>query len=46
MLRQTQVDISKATHLLGYQPYYSLAEGMELTAAWARWSGLVPSGWQ
>jgi nucleoside-diphosphate-sugar epimerase len=46
MLRQTQVDISKARHLLGYQPYYSLAEGMELTAAWARWSGLVPSGWQ
>jgi nucleoside-diphosphate-sugar epimerase len=43
MLRHTRVDISKATRLLGYQPYYNLAEGMLLTKAWARWSGLVPS---
>lgn len=37
-----RVRIDKAQSLLGYQPEFSLDQGMELTGAWARWAGLVP----
>jgi nucleoside-diphosphate-sugar epimerase len=38
---RTHVRIDKARRLLGYEPQFPLARGMELTAAWARWAGLV-----
>jgi nucleoside-diphosphate-sugar epimerase len=36
-----QISIDKARRLLGYQPQFDLAAGMERTGAWARWAGLV-----
>ncbi|MEX2535970.1 MAG: NAD-dependent epimerase/dehydratase family protein [Trueperaceae bacterium] len=40
----SRVRIDKARSSLGYRPKFGLIEGMELTGAWARWAGLVPSG--
>jgi len=34
--------IDKARNELGYEPAYSLAEGMALTEQWARWARLIP----
>ncbi|HEV8629933.1 MAG TPA: NAD-dependent epimerase/dehydratase family protein [Thermoanaerobaculia bacterium] len=38
---RTRVRIDKARRLLGYEPAFSLARGMELTEQWARWAGLL-----
>ena len=38
---RTRVRIDKARRVLGYEPAFSLARGMELTEAWARWAELV-----
>jgi nucleoside-diphosphate-sugar epimerase len=38
---KTRVRIDKARRLLGYEPAFSLERGMELTAEWARWAGIV-----
>lgn len=38
---RTRVRIDKARRVLGYEPAFSLARGMELTEAWARWAGLA-----
>jgi nucleoside-diphosphate-sugar epimerase len=38
---KTRVVIDKARTVLGYQPQYDFAEGMKLTAEWARWANLV-----
>jgi nucleoside-diphosphate-sugar epimerase len=38
---RTRVRIDKARRVLGWEPAFSLARGMELTEAWARWAGLV-----
>jgi predicted dehydrogenase/nucleoside-diphosphate-sugar epimerase len=38
---RTRVRIDKAARLLGYEPRFDLERGMRLTAAWARWAGLV-----
>jgi nucleoside-diphosphate-sugar epimerase len=34
--------IEKARDELGYQPIYSLNDGMALTEQWARWANLIP----
>ncbi len=34
--------IEKARSELGYQPRYSLKDGMALTEQWARWANLIP----
>jgi nucleoside-diphosphate-sugar epimerase len=34
--------IDKAKRLLGFDPAFDFERGMELTAQWARWAGLVP----
>jgi nucleoside-diphosphate-sugar epimerase len=34
--------IEKARNELGYQPVYSLKDGMALTEQWARWANLIP----
>ncbi|HSI16621.1 MAG TPA: NAD-dependent epimerase/dehydratase family protein [Sphingomonas sp.] len=34
--------IEKARSELGYQPIYSLKDGMALTEQWARWANLIP----
>lgn len=34
--------IDKAKRLLGFQPVFDFERGMELTAKWARWAGLIP----
>ncbi|MDB5711484.1 MAG: oxidoreductase [Sphingomonas bacterium] len=34
--------IEKARNELGYQPIYSLKDGMALTEQWARWANLIP----
>ncbi len=34
--------IEKARNELGYNPVYSLADGMALTEQWARWANLIP----
>lgn len=34
--------IEKARNELGYQPRYSLKDGMALTEQWARWANLIP----
>jgi nucleoside-diphosphate-sugar epimerase len=38
---RTRVRIDKARRLLGYEPAFPLARGMELTRAWARWANLL-----
>lgn len=38
---RTHVRINKARKLLGYEPQFNFATGMELTAEWARWAGLL-----
>lgn len=38
---RTRVRIDKARRLLGYAPAFALERGMELTASWARWAGLI-----
>ena len=35
------VQIDKAKRLLGYEPAFSVAEGMAVTERWARWHGLL-----
>lgn len=40
---KARVSIDKARRKLGYRPSFDLAQGMELTGAWARWANLVPS---
>jgi nucleoside-diphosphate-sugar epimerase len=40
---KTVVCIERAKRLLGYAPRYNLRSGMSLTAAWARWAGLIRS---
>jgi nucleoside-diphosphate-sugar epimerase len=41
---RTRVRIDKARRLLGYEPAFSLARGMELTEQWARWANLLGTG--
>ena len=43
MARKARARIDKARRLLGYEPVFTLAEGMRLTGDWARWAGLVPA---
>jgi nucleoside-diphosphate-sugar epimerase len=38
---RTRVRIDKARRVLGWEPQFSLARGMELTEAWARWASLL-----
>ncbi len=38
---KTRVSIDKARRLLGYESAFDLKAGMRLTAAWARWAGLL-----
>jgi nucleoside-diphosphate-sugar epimerase len=38
---RTRVRIDKAASVLGYQPAFDLARGMELTEQWARWANLL-----
>ena len=38
---KTRVRIDKARRLLGYEPAFDFARGMERTAAWARWANLA-----
>lgn len=38
---RTRVRIDKARQLLGYEPRFSFAEGMQLTAQWAAWANLL-----
>jgi nucleoside-diphosphate-sugar epimerase len=38
---KTAVSIEKATRLLGYQPQFDLAKGMQLTRLWAQWANLL-----
>jgi nucleoside-diphosphate-sugar epimerase len=38
---KTRVRIDKARRLLGYEPAYDFAAGMELTEQWARWANLL-----
>lgn len=40
---KTRVRIDKARRLLGYEPAFSFARGMELTEQWARWANLLKS---
>lgn len=42
MAAKTHFRIDKARRLLGYEPQFDFASGMQLTAAWARWANLVP----
>jgi nucleoside-diphosphate-sugar epimerase len=35
-VRDSQADIGKARHLLGYEPLVSFEEGLEKTVAWYR----------
>lgn len=39
---RTRVRIDKARRLLGFQPAFDFAAGMDLTEQWARWANLVP----
>ncbi len=39
---KTRARIDKAQRLLGYEPAFDFATGMERTAAWARWAQLAP----
>jgi predicted dehydrogenase/nucleoside-diphosphate-sugar epimerase len=41
---RARVRIDKAKRLLGYRPRFDLERGMNLTAAWARWAGLLGGG--
>ena len=41
LAKRARVRIDKARELLGYRPEFGLAAGLNLTQAWARWSGLV-----
>jgi nucleoside-diphosphate-sugar epimerase len=41
LAKQAEVRIDKATDLLGFQPAFTLAEGMSLTHEWARWAQLT-----
>ena len=38
---KTRVRIDKAKRLLGYQPAFDFATGMDLTERWARWANLL-----
>jgi nucleoside-diphosphate-sugar epimerase len=38
---RTRVRIDKAKRLLGYEPAFGFAAGMDLTEKWARWANLV-----
>jgi nucleoside-diphosphate-sugar epimerase len=38
---KTRVRIDKARRLLGYEPAYDFAAGMDLTEQWARWANLL-----
>jgi nucleoside-diphosphate-sugar epimerase len=38
---KTRVRIEKAKRLLGYQPAFDFATGMDLTERWARWANLL-----
>ncbi|HEX4959502.1 MAG TPA: NAD-dependent epimerase/dehydratase family protein [Thermoanaerobaculia bacterium] len=38
---RTRVRIAKAKRLLGYQPAFDFATGMDLTERWARWANLL-----
>lgn len=39
---KTRVRIDKAKRLLGYEPAFDFAAGMERVGTWARWANLVP----
>jgi nucleoside-diphosphate-sugar epimerase len=43
LTRQARFSIEKARHELGYQPRYSLEEGMKLTEQWLREAGYLPN---
>ncbi len=38
---RTRVRIDKARRLLGYEPSFDFARGMEITEQWARWANLL-----
>jgi nucleoside-diphosphate-sugar epimerase len=40
---RSRLRIDKAKRLLGFRPAFDFAHGMQLTAQWARWAGLVPA---
>jgi nucleoside-diphosphate-sugar epimerase len=44
LTRQAHFSIEKATRELGYQPRFSLEEGMKLTEQWLREAGYLPKG--
>ena len=41
LAKRARVRIGKAERVLGYQPRFTLADGMRLTEQWARWAGLL-----
>ena len=41
---RTRVRIDKARRLLGYEPAFDFAAGMERVGAWARWANLTRNG--
>jgi nucleoside-diphosphate-sugar epimerase len=43
MARKARTRIAKARNMLGYEPVFTLEQGMRLTEDWARWAGLVPN---
>lgn len=38
---RTRARIDKAKRLLGYEPAFDFAAGMDLTEQWARWANLL-----
>jgi nucleoside-diphosphate-sugar epimerase len=42
LTRQARFNIEKAKRQLGYQPRFSLEEGMKLTEQWLRDAGYLP----
>ena len=42
LAKRARVRIDKARDRLGYDPAFGLDDGMRLTEAWARWTGLAP----
>jgi hypothetical protein len=41
MASKTNVEIGKARKILGYEPMFSLMDGMARTREWATWAGLI-----
>lgn len=41
---RSTVSIDKARRVLGYEPRWGFAEGMDRTEDWARWANLLPAG--